>query len=884
MTKELDLISISSESKKSSFRFNGLKEDNNEEHESCKSLFSYLSRQKNKSPPPLTSSATSTALRSSRSMKLHPTLYHNKKLLHDDYIETSSCLSDTDKSSSHNSFIIKDIRSERHSLEDYHHYHRYSPNNNLAWLTKKTVGTTTSASNNNNNSNNNSNNIINNNKRNSMGVAVPANMNPVSKLLSYSETTTEECMAIGRMMIHIVDSYTIQQFLNNYITQSKIENNQKKKMKPTKIKTNYLHEIQSYSSLSSQSLLSSSISPSAIVPHFQSAILPSLSHNIPWMDHPNEFIINNQEEKGDEDKEEYIILPSDISFQFQNQLQPSVNQHYHFNSSKIDYKSISLEMSLLLRQKSTIKELMETESKYIEDLRILVMHFFEVIGDAKCITLEQSEIIVRNGEELLQFHEDFFEALQNAHEYNMELHQLSPTPNIKKIAECFIKWGPKFDIYMDYCVGQDKAMDTYRELLETNDAFSNLMERTHNFLRVSLGFGLGSKLNFGDYLITPFQRVFRYRLILQSIIKTVELDSDEYYTLNKAQDIMHNITTRLNTTKSKLEAEKKTKLFLERLQSDWAIPKRWHSTLGPCILIGTLNIIQDIEAKKIKRYGCALFGTYIIIVKPKKKKLLYEPRLWFPLRMFELKDIEEFDGIIPYAWKLYNDQHTIIFSAMSEQEKQIWVHDFRIAIKDSKAQYETHLWDSQNRGNVIEQLFVSSFDKDDNVKQRQQDLYSPSSSHLSSRSSLRKSLTRRKSTPLFLNNNNNRENSQPSTVPLSNILIESNISSVHLCSTSSDLLIDPVTYHHNMYPNSSKHDLTSTATLPHHSNTTTVKRSQSSMNDLRGFFHSNVTGKWSQHKYSQYQSRRMAVDEKFEDVSSTHLLTARRSQDRNGLF
>lgn len=55
---------------------------------------------------------------------------------------------------------------------------------------------------------------------------------------------------------------------------------------------------------------------------------------------------------------------------------------------------------------------------------------------------------------------------------------------------------------MDYCVGQDKAMDTYRELLETNAAFSNLMERTHNFLRVSLGFGLGSKLNFDDYLIT----------------------------------------------------------------------------------------------------------------------------------------------------------------------------------------------------------------------------------------------------------------------------------------------------------------------------------------------------------------------------------------------
>lgn len=210
---------------------------------------------------------------------------------------------------------------------------------------------------------------------------------------------------------------------------------------------------------------------------------------------------------------------------------------------------------------------------------------------------------------------------------------------------------------------------------------------------------------------------------------------------------------------------------------------------------------------------------------------------------------------------------------MCEQEKQIWVQEFRVAIDDSKAQYETHLWDTQNRGSVIEQLFVSSFDKIENIKQRQQSLVS-SSSHLSSRSSLRKSLTRRKSTPLFLNSN---ESVRISSSHLSNYLTEN---TVNLNSTSSDLLIDS-TCHQHMYPNHSKNDLTS----PYNSyNITTIKRSQSSMNDLKGFFHSNVTGKWSQHKYTQYQSRRMAVDEKFEDVSTTNILTARKLQDRNSLF
>lgn len=43
---------------------------------------------------------------------------------------------------------------------------------------------------------------------------------------------------------------------------------------------------------------------------------------------------------------------------------------------------------------------------------------------------------------------------------------------------------------------------------------------------------------------------------------------------------MHDITTRLNTTKTKLEAEKKTKLFLGRLQNDWVDIYKEHTFMN----------------------------------------------------------------------------------------------------------------------------------------------------------------------------------------------------------------------------------------------------------------------------------------------------------------
>jgi hypothetical protein len=49
------------------------------------------------------------------------------------------------------------------------------------------------------------------------------------------------------------------------------------------------------------------------------------------------------------------------------------------------------------------------------------------------------------------------------------------------------------------------------------------------------------------------------------------------------------------------------------------------------------------EGSKVKYLGCAVFNTYMIIIRP-KKLTQYEPKYWFPLRLFELTDLEEGQG------------------------------------------------------------------------------------------------------------------------------------------------------------------------------------------------------------------------------------------------
>ncbi|KAI8334734.1 hypothetical protein BC941DRAFT_432039 [Chlamydoabsidia padenii] len=799
-----------------------------------------------------------------------------------------------------NSKDIKDLTSETSSVEDpYHHHYRHlqqqtplMSNTDIARITRAL---------------NSSDHINSNHNTEDVNLAVPANMNPVSRLLEYSEATMEACEVLGRTVVQSVDSCTIHTFLDAFLLQNP--------MPLPKIKTGWTRHQSGYSSpplaKSSSISLSSDDQSNQISP--SSTMTPGVQGNtsqppipgsptaspLTLIDSPTTLIESTTVTK----KGSFLtkLKPSDRQQQQQIKYTTPVSASSSSSSLELDRSRVTLDLSLSMRRKNAIKELMQTESKYLDDLRVLVTHFFEIIKDAKCITREQRKLIMRNGEAILRFQEKFAEALEYAHGYDHVKHQLSVTPNVKNIAQCFINWGPRFDIYMDYCVGQDKAVDVYRHLLETNDAFSNLMEKTHSFLRVSLGFGLGSKLSFDDYLITPFQRVFRYRLMLQSISKTSKAGSDETAELKKAQDVMHDIATRLNTAKSRLEAEKKTGLFLARLKSDWTIPRRWHSTLGPCVLIGTLEVRQVKDGRKPKRYGCALFGTYMIIVKAKKGKTYYEPRHWFPLRMFELENTEDIDGSMTHAWKLYNGQHAIEFGAMCEQEKHIWLVELRKAIDESKAQYETHLWDTQNRGNIIEQLFVSSFDQVDNKSQ-----HSSPASNISSLASPRSVISLQdpisahsKSTrvsKLFfpLQQNHHHQGVAGTTTTTMNDPLECSTPS-SITPTTTDItaittmypnLKHLVTQHH--YPNLKVPVLPIDTSLPptNTSQSSFLRQSQSSMNDLREFFHSNVAGKWSQRKYTQYQTRRVAVDAKFEDVSTTPILTARSQarQDRKGSF
>ncbi|KAI9251449.1 hypothetical protein BDA99DRAFT_521906 [Phascolomyces articulosus] len=516
----------------------------------------------------------------------------------------------------------------------------------------------------------------------------------------------------------------------------------------------------------------------------------------------------------------------------------------------------------LRRRQGAIQELLDTEVSYCKDLSHLVNHFFRGIAEITNIPDRFKERLFRNCTEVLSFQTQFSEALLSASriEQNPDNHV---DQRLTRIAHQFCDSAEKFNVYIDYCIYQDKATEIHKELMSNNIPYQHTLEKLNKFKR-SIDEMNGRRM-FEDYMIMPVQRLLKYKLILESMNKTVQTDTKEHEALMQALLVMHKVALRLNSEKSRLEARRKTKLFLNRLDSDWvnAASKRFYGVLGSCILIGTLDIRILSENTKVKRFGCALFNSYMIIAKGKRYDR-YEPRHWFPLRTFDVQDLPNEQPSLPHSWLLFSETQSIEFSAMCEQEKQIWLDKLREAIKASKDEYD----ESRTSNTAVEELFVSSFN------------FSSTSINNSNIGNVITSDYPNGSSPCTSLCSYSPQVHGSSNVALDHMMgtaVSPNCSTIirpdtpkTICSTdTTEELGGPQS------GDSPTHSSTQSSNV-----NSPGMRSQASLSDFCDFVTNTVADFRSQRRHQQYSVRALGIDNKFEDVCTTPILTAR-SQVKN---
>ncbi|KAG8937078.1 hypothetical protein FRC02_006278 [Tulasnella sp. 418] len=387
-----------------------------------------------------------------------------------------------------------------------------------------------------------------------------------------------------------------------------------------------------------------------------------------------------------------------------------------------------------------LEELLSTEKGYITDLYMLVQVFLESISYCLGVTPPDLMTLRRNLEDMISFHltlvQDFercqrtFLPTQPSDASGMRKDALEQglRDRIDKIGEVFVSKAQAFKVYHTFCLHYSQVQRIIQQL-QTHaqwEAYerrcsmlllgplihipcltrrhSAILSQNHSNLRNG-----ESKLGILDFLIKPIQRICKYPLLI-SQLKSISLSCSEGFQvvdaaaeqgsqqysialspIDSAIVVMKDILGGLDDAQKTQDFARKTQLIQHRLELNELLPPPFMSGLGNCILSGPLHIVThhstscpDESPLKIRYMGAFLYAGFIIFVKVKRGRI-YEAKLWFPLMIFDMINMDDGISILPNTFRLRSSHQSYDLSTRNDKEKRIWVQAINDARSSSSA-------------------------------------------------------------------------------------------------------------------------------------------------------------------------------------------------------
>ncbi|XP_056139568.1 ephexin-1 [Lampris incognitus] len=176
-------------------------------------------------------------------------------------------------------------------------------------------------------------------------------------------------------------------------------------------------------------------------------------------------------------------------------------------------------------------ELITSEASYYKSLEVLESHFLHNPLLVKTLNQSDMHFLFSNIEEVVKASERFLMDLENRTEQHIQISDV-----------CDIVYHhakEHFHVFITYVINQVYQEQTYRRILQGNQAFRETMATLEKQPCVR-------GLSFNSFLILPFQRITRLKLLVQNILKKGEENSEREENAIKAHQQLEKIVKDCN--------------------------------------------------------------------------------------------------------------------------------------------------------------------------------------------------------------------------------------------------------------------------------------------------------------------------------------------------
>lgn len=204
----------------------------------------------------------------------------------------------------------------------------------------------------------------------------------------------------------------------------------------------------------------------------------------------------------------------------------------------------------LTERENLAKEVLQTERTYITNLSKLIELYYYPLSKQLSNYMSESD------------RSKIFSGLLNIYKLHKTLmvqleERLNEWSDQQKLADVFVELSPIFLLYTQFTTKYETAIETFASVR------SNHQMNTFLYMRRKDPYTHGHTLN--SFLIMPIQRIPRYKMLLEGILKHTSTDHPDYENLQKATSKMAEVADYLNEKIRERQNFHKMKLISQKI-------------------------------------------------------------------------------------------------------------------------------------------------------------------------------------------------------------------------------------------------------------------------------------------------------------------------------
>ncbi|XP_056634491.1 rho guanine nucleotide exchange factor 26 [Diorhabda sublineata] len=343
-------------------------------------------------------------------------------------------------------------------------------------------------------------------------------------------------------------------------------------------------------------------------------------------------------------------------------------------------------------------EIITSEASYLHSLNVLVDHFEKNFRKSNIVNEDEFDILFGNIKSVRACSKKILHDFEKCWQNNVLLDGLCDL--VQKHAE------ENFHVYIPYCENQIVINEMLNKLRERPDflAFLSQLESSPSCQFLSLY----------SFLMLPMQRITRWPLLVDAILKRLSESDPEYLTCQYALATLNKTVTQCNEAARKKEQEIDLKKISESLEFDQHVPSIEINVKGRHI-IRTGSMIcykqknEDTRMTFGRRFSKITLYLFLFsdlfVVSKKKSDSLYTVLHYCHRNLIELRSVDLFPVLkkkdiqnknLLYLSILENQDKKVVnllLSALTETDKERWIEAFSPPKSENPDETLYECWD-----------------------------------------------------------------------------------------------------------------------------------------------------------------------------------------------